>query len=74
MSACSTYGERVAPVPLPSSQQNAVSVNGAELVAQGYIDPQASRDAFGFDARKAGPLPVRFVIDNQSGRPVLIDT
>lgn len=74
MSACSTYGERVAPVPLPSSQESAVSVNGAELVAQAYIDPQATRDAFGFDARKAGLLPVRFVIDNQSGMLASIDT
>jgi hypothetical protein len=63
---CATYGERVAPVPLPESSPQTVTVDGAKVVAQAYLDPAKAREALGFDARGAGLLPVRFVIDNQS--------
>ncbi|HKJ71250.1 MAG TPA: hypothetical protein VKA55_05820 [Gammaproteobacteria bacterium] len=63
---CATYGEKVAPVPLPETSPQAVTVDGARVVAQAYMDPQQAKDALGFDARGAGLIPVRFVIDNQS--------
>ncbi len=69
---CSTYGERVASVPLPESQPGAVTLDGASLLARGYADSAAARDAFGSDIRGAGLLPVQFVIDNQSGQKVAI--
>lgn len=69
---CATYGERVAPVPLPASEPGAVTLDGASLLARGYADPEAARQAFGFDIRGAGLLPVQFVIDNQSGKKVAI--
>lgn len=71
---CSTYGERVAPLPVPGAQAGAVSVNGADIVARGYVDPEAAKKAFGFDIRKAGLLPVQFVVDNQSGEPISVDS
>ena len=68
--ACSTYGERVSPVPLPSLQNDHVDVEGALLLARAYVNPDEANAAFGFDIREAGLLPVRVVIDNQSGGTV----
>ena len=73
MAACTVYGDRVAPVPLPSSQTNHVDVMGAKLVAYPYVDDDSAEAVFGFDIRAAGLLPVRFVIDNQSSGTVQVD-
>lgn len=66
ISACSTYGDKVAPVPLPSEQTGGLEVNGVGLYAEAYLQPDAAERAFGFDIRGAGVVPVRFVLDNQS--------
>lgn len=66
LGACSTYGDKVAPVPLPSEQTGGLEVNGVGLYAEAYLEPAAAEKAFGFDIRGAGVVPVRFVLDNQS--------
>ncbi len=66
VSACSTYGDKVAPVPLPSEQTGGLEVNGVGLYAEAYLQPDAAERAFGFDIRGAGVVPVRFVLDNKS--------
>lgn len=66
LTACSTYGDKIAPIPLPSEQDGAINIDGVELFAEAYLDKAAAKKAFGFDIRGAGLLPVRFVIDNQS--------
>ena len=66
LAACSTYGDKVAPVPLPSEQTGGLEVNNVGLYAEAYLQPDAAKQAFGFDIRGAGVLPVRFVLDNQS--------
>jgi hypothetical protein len=68
--SCSFYGERVAPVPLPSLQNQATNVDGAMLLAEAYLDEDRAQAAFGFNVRGAGLLPVRVVVDNQSGGDV----
>ena len=68
--ACSTYGDRVSPVPLPTQQKDHVNVEGALLLANAYVDPDAAETAFGFNIRGAGLLPVRVVVDNQSAGDV----
>jgi len=81
VAGCTTYGERVAPIPLPDAQADHVEVAGVKLVARPYVDVREAKAAFGFDIRGAGLLPVRFVIDNQSdevvqvvpGQTVLVD-
>jgi len=62
---CGSYGDRVAPVPLPESRADHVEVDGAKVVATPYVQREAAKAALGFDARGAGLLPVRFVVDNQ---------
>lgn len=63
---CSTYGDKIAPVPLPNEQEGSINIDGVELFAEAYLDKAAAEKAFGFNIRGAGLLPVRFVIDNQS--------
>ncbi len=72
LSGCATYSDRVAPVPLPSAFSQHVDVQGALLAATPYVDADKAEDAFGFDVRSAGLLPVRLVIDNQSGTSLAI--
>jgi hypothetical protein len=66
LNACSTYGDKVAPIPLPSEQTGGLEVNDVGLYAEAYLKADAAKKAFGFDIRGAGVLPVRFVMDNQS--------
>ncbi len=71
--ACTTYGDKVAPVPLPSAQTNYVDVMGVKLVAYPYVDADKAEEVFGFDILGAGLLPVRLVIDNQSDHIVEVE-
>ncbi|WP_440996995.1 hypothetical protein [Arhodomonas sp. SL1] len=74
LTGCASYGEeRVAPVPLPEAEADAVTVGETAFLVRAYLDPAAAREAFGFDIRGAGLLPVQFVVDNGSGGPVRID-
>lgn len=72
VTGCATYGERVAPIPLPEAQADHVEVEGVKLVARPYVDKREAKEVFGFDIRGAGLLPVRFVIDNQSSGTVQV--
>ena len=72
LQACSTYGDKVAPVPLPSEQTGGLEVDEVGLYAEAYLEQAAAEKAFGFDIRGAGVLPVRFVLDNQSAGHVEI--
>ena len=66
VNACSTYSDKVAPIPLPNEQAGGIEVNDVGLYAEAYLKSEAAKQAFGFDIRGAGVLPVRFVLDNQS--------
>jgi hypothetical protein len=63
--ACTTYQDRITPVPLPSFQGDYVNVQDALVSAQAYAEPDTAKQTFGFDIRGAGLLPVCFVIDNR---------
>jgi hypothetical protein len=64
-SACATtYQARPLPFKTPAGYGNAVEVAGATVAAQAYVDPEIAREAFGFDIRGAGMLPVQVVFDN----------
>lgn len=73
LGACSSYEPRVSPVPLPEAQANHVDVDGAKITARAYVDRDSAQSALGFDARAAGLLPVRFVMDNQSEQSIRVD-
>lgn len=63
LSACSTYSDRVAPVPLPALQLDHVEVDGVFISANPYVDDDnaeaavgASIGAIGGSARRYGEL------------------
>lgn len=72
--ACATsYKAKPLPFKLPGSYENAVEVGGALVAAQAYADPKKAREAFGFDVRGAGMLPVQVVFDNQGPHSLKIN-
>lgn len=73
LASCTSYDERIPPVPLPSSNRDHADVNGARVAAEAYADPDQAERAFGFDIREAGLLPVRLLIDNQSTSVVRVN-
>ncbi len=63
---CGTaYKAKPLPFRAPSSYANSLEVGGATLAAQAYADREKAREAFGFDIRGAGMLPVQVIFDNQ---------
>jgi hypothetical protein len=73
VASCATY--KVKPVPLrsPASYPNAVRVAEAVVGAEAYSDRQKAKEAFGFDVRAAGMLPVQVVFDNEGPHPLKIN-
>jgi len=65
LGACSTYKAKPLSFKSPSAYPNATNVAGAVIGAKAYVDPGEAEEAFGFDIRKAGMLPVQVVFDNQ---------
>lgn len=68
-SSC-TYKERVQPISLPTTAPNSIVLNGVWVSADAYADKKAAKEAFGFDIRSAGLLPVQVVFQNDGNLPV----
>lgn len=66
--ACATYENRAVSFRPPEDYVNYHDVTGLKVGAEAYADQKQAEDAFGFDVRTAGLLPVQVVIDNQSGQ------
>jgi uncharacterized protein YcfJ len=64
-SGCARYETKVQPLKMPAAYPNAVSIGSAMMGAEAYNDSKTASQAFGFDIRGAGVLPVRLVFDNQ---------
>lgn len=62
--ACTSYKSQEVPFRAPSALPNMQVVAGAQVAAQAYADKKQAKQAFGFDVRDAGLLPVHIVIDN----------
>jgi len=64
--ACGTaYKAKPLPFKLPASYGNAVEVGGAWVGAEAFADSKKAQEAFGFNIRGAGMLPVQVVFDHQ---------
>ncbi|HYA04092.1 MAG TPA: hypothetical protein VEI04_13380 [Syntrophobacteria bacterium] len=71
---CSTaYQARPLPFKAPSAYPNAQQVAGATMAAEAFADSKRAQEAFGFDVRGAGFLPVEVVFDNQGSHPLEIN-
>lgn len=72
--ACATsYQARPLPFKSPASYENATEVAGTVVGAQAYADPKKAEEAFGFDVRGAGFLPVEVGFDNAGPHSFKID-
>jgi len=61
---CESYKQQVVPFKLPTAYPNVTTVADAQIAAQAYEDSKQAEEAFGFDIRGAGVLPVKVVFDN----------
>jgi len=50
-----------------------MEVAGTEVAAKAYVDPAEAKEAFGFNVREAGMLPVQVVFDNKGTHSFEID-
>lgn len=73
VSGCARYETRVVPFKMPEAYQNVKAVDGAKVAAVAYADTKTAQEAFGFDIRAAGLLPVQVIFDNQGQKSLLID-
>jgi hypothetical protein len=72
LAACTSYKSQEVPFRAPSALPNMQIVAGAQVAAQAYADQSEARQAFGFDIRSAGLLPVQVVIDNLGAHGLLV--
>ena len=66
---------KVKPIPLkaPSSFSNATEASGATIGTRAFADAKEAKEAFGFDIREAGMLPVQVVFDNHGDKTLQIN-
>jgi hypothetical protein len=65
--SCSTYKTQYTGFKHASKFENSITVAGVTIGAEAFADQAAAREAFGFDIKEAGLLPVQVVMDNQGG-------
>lgn len=70
LSACATYESRSVSFKPPQDYVNYQNTSGLMVGAESFADPKLAEEAFGFNIRGAGLLPVQVVIDNKSGQGV----
>lgn len=74
LAACSTaYKAKPIPFKDPSSFPNAQDALGVVIAAKAYVDVKEAKEAFGFNIREAGMLPVQIIFDNQNFKTLEID-
>lgn len=72
--ACATsYRAKPLPFKAPAAYPNATQIAGAIVAAQAFVNPEEAKEAFGFDIRGAGMLPVQVVFDNQGPNSLKIN-
>lgn len=67
VAGCTSYKSQEVPFRPPAAYAGMQVVGGAQVAAEAYADKAKAKEAFGFDVRDAGLLPVQVVIDNVGG-------
>jgi hypothetical protein len=70
LSACATYENKSVSFRLPQDYANYQNTSGLLVGAESFADSKQAEQAFGFDIRAAGLMPVQVVLDNKSGQGV----
>lgn len=65
LSSSCTYKDRVQPLTLPTADNNYIFINGLYVSATAFVDEKAAEEAFGFNIRKAGLIPVQLSLQNE---------
>ncbi|MBI5665302.1 MAG: hypothetical protein HZC49_09525 [Nitrospirae bacterium] len=74
ISACgTTYKAKPLPFKAPGAYPNVMEVAGTEIAAKAYVDSAEAKEAFGFNVREAGMLPVQVIFDNKGSHSFEID-
>jgi hypothetical protein len=70
ISGCASYASRSVSFRPPQDYANFQNAAGLQVGAESFADTKQAEQAFGFDIRSAGLLPVQVVIDNRSGQAI----
>lgn len=74
IAGCTSYKSQYVSFRPPEAYLNKQEVAGVTMGAEAYADKNEAKEAFGFDIREAGLLPVQLVMNNQSGNTLQIVT
>jgi len=69
---CTPYKTQYVGFRPAAEYPNNVNAGGVTVGAEAFAEQAAAREAFGFDIKKAGLLPVQVVMDNKSGDKVQV--
>jgi hypothetical protein len=72
VAACTKYERKVVPFQLPAAYPNATEAAEATIAAKAYDGKDEAGNAFGFDIRGAGILPVQVIFDNKGAHSLEI--
>jgi hypothetical protein len=70
--SCTPYKSQYVGFRPAADYPNNVVAGGVTIGAEAFADQTSAKEAFGFDVKKAGLLPVQVVMDNRSGQQVLL--
>ena len=68
----SSYKARPLSFKHPSAYPNTIQIANAIIGSRAFVDKNEAQEAFGFDVRSAGMLPVQIVADNQGQKGLYI--
>jgi len=72
---CGTsYKAKPLPLKTPAAYSNTTETAGVTIGGKAFVDPKEAKEAFGFDIRGAGMLPVQLVFDNQGTKSLQINS
>jgi hypothetical protein len=72
LGACHTYQPQVVPFKMPMAYPNFTRAGGADIAAKAYDDPAEAKQAFDYDMRGSGILPVQVIFDNKGNHSLEI--
>jgi hypothetical protein len=72
LTSCQSYKPQVVPFKMPAAYPNFTQAGGADIAAKAYDDPTEASQAFGYDMRGSGILPVQVIFDNKGNHSLEI--
>lgn len=74
VAGCVSYKSQYVSFRPPEDYVNKQVIDGVVIAGEAYADRKVAEDAFGFDIRESGLLPVQLVMNNTSGTTLKIVT